>query len=256
MFIKLLAATAAGRVRSCCMLGWSAALVFAAAGAPRRASGCWTAAASVARRAAAQRGARWWAPSASSRRWRWCRCRRLRDPAGAAAGGDAGGGAVSGRTVGWRRWTAICVGFAGVLSDPAARRHGRVRPRRRCAVHGGGRPWRCAIWRRGRTPVGITTLQLAFWGYATADRLRGVVLVAAAGRALGLAGRAAAGLMLAVAQVLRHHRSTRRSPLALRIGEASVVAPFRYSRLVFALALGVRASLARRPDALMLLGLR
>ena len=40
---------------------------------------------------------------------------------------------------------------------------------------------------------------------------------------------------------------------ATRIGEASVIAPFRYSRLIFALAIGASV-FGERPDALTLTG--
>jgi drug/metabolite transporter (DMT)-like permease len=42
--------------------------------------------------------------------------------------------------------------------------------------------------------------------------------------------------------------------LALRLGESSVVVPFRYTRLIFALALAA-AVFGERPDMLMLVGI-
>lgn len=156
--------------------------------------------------------------------------------------------------VGWRRWTAICIGLAGVL----------------LILHPGGAGGSavpsafgivCAIvavlavalrdLATRATPPGLTTLQLAFWGYATTI-VSGVSLTML--RAEPWVWPDAPGwLMLAVAQVLGitfYYTLT----LALMIGESSVVVPFRYSRLVFALALGVGV-LGETVDALMLVGL-
>lgn len=164
----------------------------------------------------------------------------------------AGAALFLGERVGWRRWTAICVGLAGVLLI--------LRPGS-AGMAGLAFGIGCAIisviavafrdLATRATPAGITTLQLAFWGYATTI-VSGLLLT-------GLRGEpwvwpdAQGWLMLAFAQVLGitfYYTLT----LALMIGESSVVVPFRYSRLVFALALGVGV-LGERVDALMLVGL-
>jgi drug/metabolite transporter (DMT)-like permease len=164
----------------------------------------------------------------------------------------AGAALFLGERVGWRRWTAICVGLAGVLLI--------LRPGS-AGMAGSAFGIGCAIiaviavafrdLATRATPVGITTLQLAFWGYATTI-VSGLFLTAL--RAEPWVWPDAQGwLMLAVAQALGitfYYTLT----LALMIGESSVVVPFRYSRLVFALALGVGV-LGETVDALMLVGL-
>lgn len=166
----------------------------------------------------------------------------------------AGAALFLGERVGWRRWTAICVGLAGVLLI--------LRPGS-AGMEGAGSTlglW-CAVLAVAcvalrdlatrATPGGITTLQLAFWGYATTV-VSGLLLTGLRGEPWIWPG-ANDWAMLAVAQVLGitfYYTLT----LALMIGESSVVVPFRYSRLVFALALGVGV-LGETVDALMLLGL-
>jgi drug/metabolite transporter (DMT)-like permease len=100
------------------------------------------------------------------------------------------------------------------------------------------------------TSAAISTLQLAFWGYALSIP-SGIILYFVLGQTF-VRPTAGQWLYLAGAQVLGitfYYVLT----LVLRIGEASAVVPFRYSRLVFALALGVGV-LGERPDIWMLAG--
>jgi drug/metabolite transporter (DMT)-like permease len=166
----------------------------------------------------------------------------------------AGAALFLGERVGWRRWTAICIGLTGVLLI--------LRPGS-AALAGTGSSlglW-CAILAMAAiacrdlatraTPAGITTLQLAFWGYS-ASILTGIVLTLLR-QEPWVWPTPSAWAMLLVAQALGitfYYTLT----LALMIGESSVVVPFRYSRLVFALALGVGV-LGETVDGWMLLGL-
>jgi drug/metabolite transporter (DMT)-like permease len=150
--------------------------------------------------------------------------------------------------VGWRRWSAILVGFAGVLMilrpgsaefDPAAL----------LAVAAV-----LALTARDlatrRVPAGVHSLQLTAWGFASVVPA-GLLLLAvvyeppvapsAIEWAWLLAGLTA-GIFAYAALVG-----------ATRMGDIAVTTPFRYSRLVFAMAIGV-AVFGERPDAMTLAG--
>ena len=154
-----------------------------------------------------------------------------------------------GEKVGWRRWSAIAVGIAGVMLI--------LRP--------GAAGFNPAVWlaviavvavaardlATRAASAAITTLQLAFWGYALSIP-SGVILFGILGQPL-VWPTPGAWLWLGGAQCLGitfYYTLT----LALRLGESSAVVPFRYSRLVFALALGV-GILGERVDGWMLAGL-
>ncbi|MGB8811794.1 MAG: DMT family transporter [Paracoccaceae bacterium] len=149
--------------------------------------------------------------------------------------------------VGWRRWTAIAVGFAGVLLV--------IRP-----GVAGFRPE--ALWVlltvAGLTlrdlstrmiPKDYTTAQVSAWGLA-AVALLGVMMMVATGEVetpdlwqtstlLGALIFGTAGYWAITA--------------AARTGEVSVVAPFRYVRLIFAVLIGAFV-FAEWPDRLTLVG--
>lgn len=159
-----------------------------------------------------------------------------------------GAALVLGEPVGWRRWAAICVGFAGVLIVL--------------------KPWDAAFEIAGlftvlavvilaardlatrAMPADIGTFQLTTWAYLALVPA-GLLLMAVssdppapvnATRWLDL------GLAL-VSGLFGYYAVT----AAMRIGEVAVVAPFRYTRLVFALLLAVTV-LGERLDGLTLIG--
>jgi drug/metabolite transporter (DMT)-like permease len=155
---------------------------------------------------------------------------------------------VFGETVGWRRWVAMAVGFGGVLLilRPAP---GSFEPASIFAVFG-------MIGFAGRdlatraSPATMSMAQLGTLGFGVVTAA-GIILAIAAGDApqipplpvlLRLAGAAIVG-------VLAYGALTQ----AMRSGEIGFVAPFRYTRLVFALILAVLI-FAERPDQLTLLG--
>ncbi|MGC1502902.1 MAG: DMT family transporter [Sulfitobacter sp.] len=150
--------------------------------------------------------------------------------------------------VGWRRWSAICVGLFGVLLI--------IRPGldsfevlSLLAVIG---VFMLALrdLATRRTPATISTMQLSYLGF--------VVLIPAG-----------ALLMLATGSEIAFFDTTRwvyfLSALtiglfayyaivaAMRVGEVSFVTPFRYARLVFALVIGITI-FDESPDALTLIG--
>jgi drug/metabolite transporter (DMT)-like permease len=146
-----------------------------------------------------------------------------------------------GEVVGWRRWTAVIVGFVGVLII--------IRP-------GGTEFTPALLWpllavaglglrdlATRRIPGEVSTMQLATWGFVAVAILgAGMLLISGGGRlpdgsqALALAGALSCGLGASWALTE-----------ASRIGEVSVITPFRYSRLVFGLMIGITV-FGERPD--------
>ena len=159
----------------------------------------------------------------------------------------AGAALIFGERVGWRRWTAILVGFAGVLVILRPGVEGFT-PLSLLAVAGmigfAGRD----LATRAAPPV-LTNLHLGVYGFAAMVPAGAVLLAWTGGAALPDA-RALAALALAVAVGVAAYLAL---TIAMRTGEVSVVTPFRYSRLVFALILAV-VLLGERPDAAMLAG--
>lgn len=152
-----------------------------------------------------------------------------------------------GEQVGWRRWTAIAVGFAGVLLV--------IRP-----GFDGFRP--AALWvlftvlglaardlASRAIPPEFTDAQVSSWGLM-AVALLGALMMGFTGQAvvpdgwqcLDLAAMVVVGAVGYWAIVG-----------AMRTGEVSVVAPFRYARLVFAIAIGALV-FAERVDVITLSG--
>ncbi len=152
-----------------------------------------------------------------------------------------------GESVGWRRWTAVLVGFAGVLLI--------IRPGSEVfdpnalfavvAVVGlGARDLATRL-----LPSHITSVQVSAYAYWA--------IVPPALILMTLQGgwnpvQTISTLYLAVAVVIgvaAYYILT----YSIRIGDLSVIAPFRYTRLVFALILAMIV-FAERPDTLTLVG--
>ncbi len=158
-----------------------------------------------------------------------------------------GGALFLGERVGWRRWSAIVVGFCGVI---LILRPGtpEFRPEHLLVVAAvGALAVRDLVTRR--IPGRVATLQLAAWGMAATIPVGlGVMLLAGTPPRLAAEGLgySLAGMSVGIAA---YYAIT----LATRTGEVAVVAPLRYVRLVFALGLAV-AVLGERPDAMTLAG--
>jgi len=159
----------------------------------------------------------------------------------------AGAALLFGERVGWRRWTAITAGFAGVL----------------------------LILRPGMD--GFTLLSLVtvagMIGFAGRDLATRAAPPALSNRQLGMIGMAmlavAGGIILSVTGGAKRPDQTalvllaamtvcgifayNALTIAMRTGEISVVTPFRYTRLVFAMVFGILV-FGERPDALTLAG--
>ncbi|MCM2561119.1 DMT family transporter [Lutimaribacter sp. EGI FJ00015] len=151
-------------------------------------------------------------------------------------------------TVGWRRWSAILVGFCGVLLIIRPGLDG-FEPASLFAVQGViGLAIRDLATRA--VPRTIGAMQLSFYAFALLVPT-GLVLLLVQGHSLvPLEGahwlKMAGALLLGL---VGYHSIVS----AMRLGEVAVVTPFRYSRLIFAILIGV-AVFGERPDALTLTG--
>ena len=152
-----------------------------------------------------------------------------------------------GAEVGWRRWTAILVGFAGVLiivrPGSAGVDLGSI-----LAVIGVFLLAARDLSTRA-VPAHVPSLVIATYGFASVIPA-GALLLAFSGGALVPEPRA----MLFIAGALTIGTFAYYGIIAaLRMGEIAVVTPFRYSRLLFAVAIGV-VFFGERPDAPTFLG--
>ena len=152
-----------------------------------------------------------------------------------------------GEAVGWRRWSAILIGFCGVIAVIRPGLDG-FEPASLFAVLGViGLATRDVATRAA--PARISSAVLSAHGFA--------MLVPAGALLLCISGGATApsalgyGLLLAALAigVSAYYALT----LAMRLGDVAVVTPFRYVRLVFALAIGVTV-FNEQPDAWTLIG--
>lgn len=145
----------------------------------------------------------------------------------------AGGALFLGERVGWRRWSAVSAGFLGVLLILAPWSDGFDAALLLAVGATFALAARDIVTRM--VPPDIHSLQLSAWGYLAL--LPGGLTYLALGEPLKAVPPAdwplLAGLILMGA--VAYYAVT----VAMRIGEVSVVAPFRYARLVFAAALGI-----------------
>lgn len=151
-------------------------------------------------------------------------------------------------TVGWRRWSALIVGFAGVLLIIRPGLNGFNANALLVLGAATGIAIRDILTRR--IDPSVSSHVVAFQGFL-GFFIAGATLLAVSGTApqpvsqIELARYVGAALFGAAAYWA--------IVTAMRIGEASAVAPFRYTRLVFAMALGM-VILGERPDAATLAG--
>ncbi|MCC6303812.1 MAG: DMT family transporter [Rhodobacteraceae bacterium] len=158
-----------------------------------------------------------------------------------------GAALVLGERVGWRRWTAILAGLAGVIMilRPGAEGSGLATLLAVLAVGGfAGRD----LATRG-LPATVGNLEVAIWGFGVLVP-SGLVVLAFGPPPVLPAPATLAELGLAVILGLLAYFAV---TTAVRGGEIGAVAPFRYSRLLFGLLFGI-AVFGERPDALMLAG--
>jgi len=150
--------------------------------------------------------------------------------------------------VGWRRWTAITVGFVGVLLiiRPGL---GGFTPASLLAVVAVA-----AIALRDLSsraiPADVSGVQLSTWAFASLIPT-GLVMMLAMGTPAAVPGAADVARLAGAFVVggFGYYAIVG----ATRTGDVAVVVPFRYSRLVFAMVLGGMV-FGERPDGLMLTG--
>ena len=153
-----------------------------------------------------------------------------------------------GEQVGWRRWSAICVGFAGVLLI--------VRP----GLDGFDPSVLLVLFavlaiaaRDLLTRLVDTTVSSAvvsFQAFASLIAAGGLLLAFTPGEATAIDGRQALMMLGGTAFGVAGYYAI---VVATRIGDASAITPFRYSRLLFSILVGVLV-FGERPDALTLAG--
>ena len=153
-----------------------------------------------------------------------------------------------GESVGWRRWAAIGVGFAGVLLVIRPGLDGFMPASLFAVAAVAGLALRDLATRLVPSSVGST--QLSCWAFATLipTGLLMLLVTGTAGTAPSSADLARLGGAFLCGGFAYYAIVA-----AVRLGEVSVVMPFRYSRLVFAMAIGM-VVFGERPDGPMLLG--
>ncbi len=138
-----------------------------------------------------------------------------------------------GEKVGWRRWSAVIVGFAGVLLILRPGADG-FDPNAVWAILGVIGLAARDIFAR-RIDRHLPTPVVACWGYAGVTLL-GLVMTARAGGPVWPDATAALQIGVATAIGLVAYWAIIE---ATRAGDVSIIAPFRYTRLVFGVGLGV-----------------
>lgn len=152
-----------------------------------------------------------------------------------------------GERVGWRRWSAILVGFAGVLLVVQPGGAGFRPEALFVLITVAGIALRDLATRA--VPDRISTHQISAWGVSSVAVL-GAVMMAVTGDMRWPTALEGASLLGAVVFGTAGYWAV---VAAMRVGEVSVVSPFRYTRLVFAMALGMLV-FAERPGALTMIG--
>lgn len=159
----------------------------------------------------------------------------------------AGAVVFFGERVGWRRWMAIAVGFVGVLMILRPGMSGFEATSLLAVAGMLGFAGRDLATRAA--PKSMTNAQLGLFGFAMLVIAGSILLLWTGGAVLPTPAQGGALLAAICVGVLAYMALTG----AMRTGEISVVAPFRYTRLVFAMTLGVLV-FGERPDLMTLLG--
>ena len=151
--------------------------------------------------------------------------------------------------VGWRRWTAIAVGMAGVLVilrpgmagfDPAV-----------LWAVGGALAMAARDLATRAVPHSVASVQLSLWAFAVLVPAGLMLMALEPGPHLW---PEATGWVAVAAMVVLGLIAYAALVVATRIGDIAAVAPFRYSRILVALAFGALV-FGERPDALSLAGI-
>jgi drug/metabolite transporter (DMT)-like permease len=152
-----------------------------------------------------------------------------------------------GEPVGWRRWTAIGIGFGGVMLVVRPGSEAFVPASLWALLAVAGLGARDIFTRRiART---IDSMLLVAWGFVAVALVGAGQLAVSGGAALPNGPEGAWLLGALVAGSAGYWALTE----SMRAGDISTITPFRYFRLLFALLIGVIV-FAEKPDALTLAG--
>ncbi|MGR3638009.1 DMT family transporter [Alterinioella nitratireducens] len=158
-----------------------------------------------------------------------------------------GAALVFGERVGWRRWSAILIGLAGVLIILRPGLAGFDPNAIWAVIAMLGLASRDLATRA--CPKSLSSLQLSTFGISALIPT-GAILLVFTGAPVAAPLQAWAILLGTIlATLVGYYAIT----AAMRVGEVAAVTPFRYSRLIFGLILGI-AIFAERPDAATYLG--
>ncbi len=149
--------------------------------------------------------------------------------------------------VGWRRWSAIVVGFAGVLMVIRPGLDGFEPASLFAVLAVVGLSMRDLATRAA--PGGISPLRLSVYGFLTLVPSSLVLLAFDPVTQAPNPGQWGALLAALALDGAGYYALT----LAMRMGDVSVITPFRYARILFAIAIGM-AVFAERPDVWTIAG--
>ncbi|WP_026744910.1 DMT family transporter [Leucothrix mucor] len=152
-----------------------------------------------------------------------------------------------GEKVGWRRWMAIMIGFIGVLMIIRPGLEGFEASSLLALIGMLGFAGRDLATRAA--PPALSNMQLGVYGFFIMVPTGLVMLLYTGGGVIPSALSAAQIVGATIFGTLAYYSLT----VAMRTGEVSVVTPFRYTRLVFALVVGALV-FSERPDFMTLLG--
>jgi drug/metabolite transporter (DMT)-like permease len=159
----------------------------------------------------------------------------------------AGAALFFGERVGWRRWTAITVGFLGVLIILRPGLEGFSALSVLAVLGLLGFAGRDLATRAA--PPALSNLVLGVYGFAMMVPTGAALLAWTGGASLPDMQTGSALAVATLFGVAGYYALT----VAMRTGEVSVVTPFRYTRLLFALFLAI-LFLGEEPDAATLIG--
>lgn len=144
-----------------------------------------------------------------------------------------GGALFLGETVGWRRWAAVSVGLLGMLIVIRPGTDGVSVAVLFAVIAVSGLAARDLVTRLA--PPRIHALSLSTWGFG-ATMLPALVIVLWQGQPMVFDPETATYLVLAVLVTTAGYLAI---TTAMRMAPVSIVAPFRYTRLIFTTALGL-----------------
>lgn len=152
-----------------------------------------------------------------------------------------------GQPVGWRRWAAIMVGFAGVLIVVRPGVAGFQPAALLAVLTVIGLSIRDLATRAMRRDV--SNMYMAAWGFGVLVPVGAAMTLATGGAKIPDPAQWALLACALFFATLGYYLLI----LAMRMGEVAVVTPFRYARLLFAVFFGMLV-FAERPDALTIAG--